>query len=109
MNKKTIQNQYPLPLPEELFDHLGEAKVFSKIDLRSAYWQVPMKEADIPNTAFKTRWGLFEYLVVPFGVTNAPAQFMHLMHDVLRAFFGPLYPGLSGRYFDLLMEYRRAC
>ena len=60
--------------------------MFSKIDLHSRYWQVPMRDQDIPKTAFKTRCGLFEYLVVPFGVTNALAQFMNLMHDVLQDF-----------------------
>ena len=67
-----------------MYDRLGGSKVFSKIDLRSEYWQVPIREEDIPKTAFKTRWGLYEYLVVPFGMTNAPAQVMNLMHDVLR-------------------------
>ena len=76
LNKKTIKNQNPLPLPEEMFDRLGGAKVFSKIDLKSGYWQMPIRPEDIPKTEFKTRWGLFEYLVMPFGVTNAPAQFM---------------------------------
>ena len=66
-----------------MFDRLGGAKVFSKIDLRSGYWQMPVRQEDIPKTAFKTRWGLYECLVVPFGVTNAPAQFMHLMNDLL--------------------------
>ena len=69
-----------------MYDRLGGSKVFSKIDLRSGYWQVPVREQDIPKTAFKTRWGLYEYLVVPFGMTNAPAQFMNLMHDVLREY-----------------------
>ena len=83
LNKKTIRNQYPLPLPEELFDRLGGAKVFSKIDLKSGYWQIPVREGDVQKTAFKTRWGLYEYLVMPFGVTNAPAQFMNMMNDLL--------------------------
>ena len=83
LNKRTIKNRYPLPLPEEMFDRLGGAKVFSKIDLRSGYWQMPVRQEDIPKTAFKTRWGLYECLVVPFGVTNAPAQFMNLMNDLL--------------------------
>ena len=83
LNKKTITNRYPLPLPEEMFDHLGGSKVFSTIDLKSGYWQVPMRPDDIPKTAFKTHWGLYEFLVVPFGVSNAPAQFMNLMNDVL--------------------------
>ena len=83
LNKKTVKNRYPLPLPEELFDRLGQAKVFSKIDLKSGYWQMPVKPEDIHKTAFKTRWGLYEFLVMPFGMTNAPAQFMNMMNDVL--------------------------
>ena len=83
LNKKTIKNRYPLPLPEELFDRLGGATIYNSIDLRSGYWQVPLRKEDIPKTAFKTRWGLCEFLVVPFGVSNAPAQFMNLMNDVL--------------------------
>ena len=66
-----------------MFDRLGGAKVFSKIDLKSGYWHMPICPEDIPKTAFKTRWGLFEYLVIPFGVTNAPAQFMRMMNDLL--------------------------
>ena len=83
LNKKTVRNRYPLPLPEEMFDRLGGAKVFSKIDLKSGYWQIPVRDGDVHKTAFKTRWGLYEYLVMPFGVTNAPAQFMHMMNDLL--------------------------
>ena len=83
LNKKTIRNQYPLPLLEELFDRLGGSKVFNKIDLKSGYWQIPVRERDIQKTAFKTRWGLYEYLVMPFGVTNALAQFMNMMKDLL--------------------------
>ena len=83
LNKKTVKNRYPLPLPEELFDRLGSAKVFSKIDLRSGYWQMPVKPRDVHKTAFKTRWGLYKFLVMPFGVTNAPAQFMNMMNALL--------------------------
>ena len=83
LNKKTIKNRYPLPLLEELFDRLGGATIYSNIDLRSGYWQVPLRKEDIPKTAFKTRRGLYEFLVVPFGGSNAPAQFMNLMNDVL--------------------------
>ena len=83
LNKKTVKNRYPLPLPEELFDRLGSAKVFSKIDFWSVYWQMPVKPRDVHKTAFKTRWGLYEFLVVPFGVTNAPSQFMNMMNALL--------------------------
>ena len=86
LNKKTIRNRYPLPLPEEMLDRLGGAGVFSKIDLKSGYWQMPIREEDIPKTAFRTRWGLFEFLVMPFGVTNAPSQFMHLVQNVLHGY-----------------------
>ena len=86
LNKKTIRNRYPLLLPEEMMDRLGGARVFSKIDLKSGYWQVPIREEDIPKTAFRTRWGLFEFLVMPFDVTNAPSQFMHLVQDVLHGY-----------------------
>ena len=79
LNKKTVKNRYPLPLPEELFDRLGSARVFSKIDLQSGYWQMPVKPGDIHKTAFKMRWGLYEFLVMRFGITNALAQFME--HD----------------------------
>ena len=83
LNKKTVKNRYPLPLPEEMFDRLGQAKVFSKIDLKSGYWQIPVRQEDVQKTAFRTRWGLYEYLVMPFGLTNAPAQFMDMMNVLM--------------------------
>ena len=79
LNKKKIRNWYPLLLPKEMMDRPGGARVFSKIDLKSGFWQVPICEEDIPKTAFRMRWGLFEFLVMPFGVTKAPSQFMHLV------------------------------
>ena len=83
LNKKTVKNRYPLPLPEEMFDRVGSTRVFNQIDLRSGYWQMPVKPGDVYKTAFKTRWRLYEFLVLPFGVTNAPAQFVNMMNDLL--------------------------
>ena len=68
-------------------DRLRGARVFRKINLKSGYCQVPIREEDIPKTAFQTRWGLFEFLVMPFDITNAPLQFMHLVQDILHGYF----------------------
>jgi len=82
LNAVTIKNKYPLPRIDILFDQLFGAKVFSKIDLRSGYYQIKIRAEDIPKTVFSTRYGLFEYLVMSFGLTNAPAHFMYLMNSV---------------------------
>ena len=89
-----MKNKYMLLRIEDLFDQLKEASVFSNIDLRSRYYQLRVKDVDVPKIAFRTRYGHYKFLVMPFGLTNAPAAFMDLMNTVLiPLLFGP---GCSG-------------
>ena len=83
---EAIKNKYPLPMINDLFDRLQGVKVFSKIDLRSGYHQLKIREQDIPKTTFTTRYGLYEYTVMSFGLTNAPAYFMNMMNKVFMEF-----------------------
>ena len=86
LNRVTIKNRYPLQRIDNLFDQLRGARVYSKIDLRTSYHQLRVRETDIPKTAFRTRYGHFEFTVMPFGLTNAPAAFMDLMHRVFQPY-----------------------
>ena len=82
LNTITVKNKYPLPRIDILFDQYLRAKVFSKIDWRSGYHQIKIRSEDVPKTAFSTRYGLYEYLIMSFGLTNAPTYFMYLMNSV---------------------------
>ena len=86
LNKMTVKNKYPLPRIDDLIDQLKGASVFPKIDLRSRYHQLRIKDADMHKTAFRMLYGYFEFLVMSFGLTNAPTAFMDLMNRVFRMY-----------------------
>uniref|UniRef100_A0A8C5R0W1 ribonuclease H n=1 Tax=Leptobrachium leishanense TaxID=445787 RepID=A0A8C5R0W1_9ANUR len=103
LNAITVRNRYPLPLIPELLDRVKDACIFTKIDLRGAYNLVRMREGDEWKTAFRSRYGQFKYLVMPFGLCNAPAAFQHFLNDIFR----DVLDTLLVVYLDDLLVYSR--
>ena len=88
LNRVTIKNRYPLPMIDDLFDQLKGARVYSKIDLRTGYHHLRVRETDMTKTAFRMWYGHFEFIVMPFGLTNAPTTFMDIMHRIFQPHMG---------------------
>jgi hypothetical protein len=104
LNDVTVKNKCSLPRIEDLFNRMRGARVFSKIDLRSGYHQMKIWPLDIPKTNFSTRYGLYEFTVMSFGLTNAPAYFMNLMNKVFMEYFGQIRRSIHRRYTYLFQE-----
>ncbi|KAL6189076.1 hypothetical protein ACLB2K_040466 [Fragaria x ananassa] len=104
LNQVTVKNKYSLPRIDDLFDQLRSASVFSKIDLRSGYHQLRIRDSDVAKTVFRSRYGHYEFVVMPFGLTNAPAAFMDLMNRV----FSPYLDRFVIVFIDDILVYSKS-